>query len=105
MSVFRLSVLLLCVLVAPRAGAKPMSAEEVPEPLKPWIPWVLHGQEAQRCPFLYNNPDKHHCAWAGRLQLELAAGGGSFSQIWSLNAEAWVPLPGDRRHWPPAVTA
>ena len=24
-------------------GAEPMKPEEVPSPLKPWIPWALHG--------------------------------------------------------------
>ena len=41
-SMFRIWVLLFGLLLNALAGAKPLSVEDVPEPLKPWVPWVLH---------------------------------------------------------------
>jgi hypothetical protein len=45
------------------------------------------------------------CAWPGRLQLEVTATGGRFTQQWTLHAEdQWIALPGSVEHWPDRVT-
>ncbi|MGF1615736.1 MAG: hypothetical protein ACFCVA_18020 [Gammaproteobacteria bacterium] len=92
--------LLLCLAVA----ARPLAVDEVPEPLKPWVSWVLHGEEQRHCPFLYHSADERACDWPGMLYLNLTADGGDFAQSWWVAAESWVPLPGNARHWPQAVT-
>ncbi|HXI55677.1 MAG TPA: hypothetical protein VNO55_06435, partial [Polyangia bacterium] len=84
------------------ATAAPLRAAEVPAPLRPWVPWVLRGHEAQRCPIggQAGEDSQPSCAWAGRLTLTLDGRGGRFQQEWQVLAETFVPLPGDGEHWP-----
>jgi hypothetical protein len=84
-------------------AAGPLASEAVPEPLRPWVPWVLHQQEQRLCPLLYRSEAERRCAWPSRLVLALDAHGGTFAQRWRVFAESWVTLPGDARHWPQAV--
>jgi hypothetical protein len=110
----RLVLLLLCL--SGPAGAEldaveddrpplPEQASEwsVPEPLRPWIPWVLEGgpdgRDRRACPIdpVDGSP---LCAWPGRLELSLDAEGGAFSLPWQVSAESRVPLPGDADVWP-----
>ncbi|MGB7931250.1 MAG: hypothetical protein WCH04_03350 [Gammaproteobacteria bacterium] len=93
-------VLLFMVLLSWRAAA----AVPVPEPLRPWVDWVLHDAPQAQCPFLYNAPQRH-CAWPARLELQLNDTGGEFTQQWQSYAETWLHLPGDPEHWPQSVTA
>lgn len=86
------------------AGAAPMGETEVPELLRPWIPWVLHGQDEARCPFAYSDANRRHCAWPSRLTLDLGTTRGTFQQEWLSLTEGWVSLPGDARYWPQAVS-
>jgi hypothetical protein len=95
----------LSVFTALANAAVPISDNEIPEILKPWVPWVLYGQEQQQCPFLYNDGASRECLWPARLQLTLDATGGQFSQTWRVFARAWAALPGDARHWPQDVLA
>ncbi len=94
---------LLCACLAAVAGAEPLTPERVPEPLRPWVDWVLYGNESERCPFLHGGQGGRECVWPGRLELALGARQGSFVQRWRVHANAWVPLPGDAKHWPQAV--
>ena len=94
---------LLCAGFAALASAEPLAPERVPEPLRPWIDWVLHGHEAERCPFLQGASGSRECVWPARLELALGARQGSFVQRWRAYVDAWVPLPGDAKHWPQAV--
>lgn len=99
-----LSVVLV-IFVAPVASvsAVPLLRDDVPEPLLPWIDWVLHGREEAACPFLDGSGERR-CAWPARLALALDERGGRFTQSWRMDARAWVPLPGDARRWPQDVT-
>ena len=81
------------------AFAAPLSPEQVPEPLKSWIPWVLHGEEENLCPFLSGGGERT-CVWPSALNLELNDKGGSFTQSGSVFSETSFPLPGDGEHWP-----
>jgi hypothetical protein len=83
--------------------AGPLAPEQVPEPLKPWVGWVLQGNENRLCPFLYNSAEERRCAWPTRLELTLDARKGSFRMFWQVQAESWVGLPGDSRLWPQNV--
>jgi len=93
------------------AWARPPAAEpggakgaEIPAPLRPWIPWVLHGDgEKARCPPLAGRGDTRVCAWPARLTLTLGDQGGSFTQEWQVWNKGQAALPGDEEHWPQAV--
>ena len=87
--------------VQPRAA--PLSEEAVPEPLKPWVQWVLHGHESRRCPFIYRDFDRRRCLWPDVLDIRVDASGVSFSQSWRLYTEGFIPLPGDPSVWPQDV--
>src|SRR5918996_3978001 len=100
----RVFLLALCLLISPLLRAAPLAPDQVPEPLKPWIGWVLHGEEERLCPNI-NGDDNRLCAWASRLDLNLDEKQGSFSQDWELYRDDWVKLPGDAKRWPQSVTA
>ena len=97
-------LIIITVLLAPvAASAGPLTREKTPEPLRPWIDWVLYGHEKERCPFLQADEDSRQCAWPARLGLDLSDRGGGFTQQWLLYRDEWVPLPGDVRAWPQDV--
>ena len=85
------------------AAAAPLAPQDVPEPLRPWVKWVLQDHKEYECPFFYNNNDQKQCLWPSRLELKLDVRGGSFSQQWLVVAEEWIAVPGDAEHWPQDV--
>ncbi|HKY63279.1 MAG TPA: hypothetical protein VJR29_07650 [bacterium] len=93
----------LCLFTSPLLWAAPLALDQVPEPLKPWVSWVLHGEEERLCPNR-NGDEERLCAWASRLDLNLDEKQGSFAQDWELYRDDWVPLPGDAKRWPQSVT-
>ena len=86
--------------------AGPMDRADVPAPLKAWVPWALHGSQESPCPLLAGS-DTRTCVWPGRLDLDLNATGGKFSQTLRIygepNAPVWAPLPGNAARWPQEV--
>jgi len=82
------------------AQAKPLTKEQVPEPLKPWIGWVVQDNPELACPFLYNSYEQKRCSWPTELNLQLTAAKGVFSTSWQVYKESWISLPGDSQHWP-----
>jgi hypothetical protein len=101
------SVLCVCLLatvgLAVAVQAEPLPREQVPEPLKPWIDWVLRGHEQDLCPSFEGIADRRQCAWPARLALDLDEKGGRFAQQWHAYSDGWIPLPGDARRWPADV--
>ncbi|MCB1754367.1 MAG: hypothetical protein KDJ38_02525 [Gammaproteobacteria bacterium] len=97
-----LAVLAFLSFLAPTAHAGPLSVTDVPEPLKPWVDWVLYEQDEQTCPHAYNS-NQRFCAWPSALRLELDRDEGRFSQQWFISNEAWVRLPGNGNQWPHGV--
>jgi hypothetical protein len=100
-----LGLVLIFFLILVAFGIDPAMAKDeqilgIPAALEPWKAWVLYGQEGQLCPTVYNNGDEHHCVWPSRLQMDLSAQGGRFTQQWLVFAKAWVALPGDKELWP-----
>ncbi len=97
---------LLVALALPAAGS---SDAFVPEALAPWIPWVLDGVDQRACSIDGDGSGAgadggaRVCAWPGRLLLDIAEDGGLFAQHWQVQADSWVPLPGDARNWPQDV--
>ncbi len=85
--------------------AKPLIPEQVPDPLKPWVSWVLQDQPELGCPFIFNSYEQKRCSWPSRLNLDFTSPKGSFAISWSVYKESWVTLPGDQKHWPQNVTA
>ncbi len=83
---------------------EPLSRRDVPEPLQPWIPWVLAGADGGSCPTFLGS-EEARCVWPGRLSLTLDAKGGRFEQRVHVDARSWVPLPGDGTHFPLDVEA
>ena len=95
---------------APRCSPRPLAAAplaraDVPEPLRPWVDWVLRGHEAEACPFLACAGRERECVWPGRLELALDGAGGRFAQELYVAAESDVLLPGDAEMWPEEVRA
>lgn len=76
----------------------------VPESLRPWIPWVLHGHEEKLCSFLAGQEGEKFCQWPGKLTLTLHAAGGTFEQDWEVEQKGWVLLPGAEKIWPQKVS-
>ena len=97
-------VALSTVLFAVLAHAEP----QVPSALEPWRQWVMHGQEFRACPLLAGkrgaSADEYLCAWPGVLDIRADAAGASIAQRWRVEAESWVPLPGDDSNWPQQVS-
>src|SRR4051812_28152308 len=94
-------LLVSCALALPCIGrADPLPLTSVPEPLKPWTAWVLRGQESAACPLLAGSESEVQCLWPSRLELDLGAKGGRFSQSTRAFAVAWLALPGDESRWP-----
>jgi hypothetical protein len=86
----------------------PLTAQDVPPPLRDWQAWVLHDVPQHDCPFLGNQSpgaDSYACAWPGRLMLDAGKDGARFSLDVHVDAPSWVTLPGDSRNWPQQVSA
>jgi len=99
-SMFRL-VLVSLLLTTTAAVAQ----EYVPGELRDWQQWVLKDKEYRDCPFYFDRAAAQRndfiCAWPGRLQLNVTASGGQFTQTWTVHAEdQWLILPGGADYWP-----
>ncbi|HCU25025.1 MAG TPA: hypothetical protein DF383_08410, partial [Deltaproteobacteria bacterium] len=100
-SLFKKFLFIIVLFSSPIAlGA--ISTESLPENLRPWVPWVMHGNEREACPWMQGAGEKR-CIWSGPLKLDLNAGAGRFSHSWQVFADSEVPLPGDKDHWPQEV--
>lgn len=104
MDVRRFVVTILLLLLVRTAPAAPLPARDVPEPLKPWIPWVMQGQEARFCPPAPDDANRRLCHWPSRVALELGADGGKFEMGVTRLAPGWAMLPGDGPRWPQDVS-
>lgn len=96
-------VTLWCLLSLGSAWAAPLKPEQVPEPLKPWVDWVMQDETQHDCPYAYNE-EQRNCAWPSQLDLQLTDKGGSFSQQWQVFGQsALVRLAGNKDHWPQKI--
>lgn len=84
--------------------AIPLTEDKTPDPLKPWLSWVLQNEESYQCPFFYNDFKQKQCSWPGKLKLELNAKQASFSSQWQVYKESWISLPGNQKIWPQNVS-
>ena len=103
-----LSVLTRVLMITSFMLASLHANDEIPESLSPWIPWVLKGSEQLLCPFINNSlyawRGNHICAWPGVLELNVVDDSAIFKQSWQVLAKSFLPLPGDSKNWPLAVT-
>ncbi len=103
---FTFAFTFVLALLASAPHAAPMPASAVPEPLKPWVPWVMHGHEMLSCPSAHNSVDNRVCTWPSRLELKVTKGGASFShEVQVFGAPALIELPGEAATWPQDVRA
>jgi hypothetical protein len=81
----------------------PLDPKAIPEPLRPWAGWALHGKRGALCPTLLD-VGTPQCSWPSRLELVLDEKHGTFKQDWHVDAHTWAPLPGNEKRWPLDVT-
>lgn len=93
-------VLLIASLQIFSVSANAEDEQRVPEPLRPWIDWVLEGEQDRVCPFFYQDFKAKICEWPGKLTLNLNAQSGQFLSEWMVERAGWIALPGSRSHWP-----
>jgi hypothetical protein len=105
MHIFTCLLLFSAVLFWNSSIADPLLPAQVPEPLKPWISWVLQDNPDQVCPFNYASAEQKRCSWPSRLTLDLKPGKSRFLMTWQVFRDSWVSLPGDNEHWPLHVSA
>ena len=92
------SVVLFALCLSLAAPAVAQSADVVvPDALKEWVPWVLHGHEDLACPQVAG---VRLCAWPGLLSLDLNERGGRFELAVRADRELDLALPGDATRWP-----
>ncbi len=96
-------MLLLMSLWSVALFAKALALDQVPEPLKPWIGWVLEERPEQDCPFHFRSFADKRCIWPSQLRLVLTRQKGGFTSLWHAYGEGWISLPGDNKHWPQNV--
>lgn len=83
--------------------ATPLTEEQTPEPLKPWVDWVLQDETSFQCPFFFNDFQQKQCSWPGSLNLQLKSKQAQFTSRWQVYQQSWIFLPGNQKHWPQNV--
>jgi len=92
--------LMLVTSIASAAGAP-----YVPDALKPWVPWVLEAHAPTRnCPLAGEAGTGKACIWHLPARIDVRDRRVSFDWETRLFGEGRVRLPGDRDHWPVAIT-
>ena len=97
-------LVLLLISLSFNLVAKPFTTNDVPQPLKPWVDWVLFDVKQADCPFLYNQYSNKRCIWPTRLELNIDSNKARFAQTWQVFDASWIILPGSKKHWPQNVT-
>lgn len=91
-----LTIFLVCLSGMTYAGEQ----LQIPEELKPWVPWVMYNQEEKTCTLHTIDAGRRFCTWPGRLELKVSKGGARFSQQWFIETKSLVYLPGNIPFWP-----
>ena len=100
MNTYRSFIMLAMILLSSPLLADALAKDKVPEPLQPWINWVLQYKQDRNCPFLYNSFAQNRCAWPSRINIDLYDKKGQFTIDWTIYSESWIRLPGSNNHWP-----
>lgn len=100
-----LSTLVLLALVSMAPAAQPLA---VPEPLRGWEAWVLHGLEFRQCPFFATMaPDSeqaHACALPGTTSIRIAGGRAEIAVDVRVYAAGYTPLVHSEDSLPEALS-
>ena len=100
-----LSVIFMCLLLAASVTAAPLSRQDVPDALRPWVEWALYGEQQDVCPIVFNDGEQAICAWPSFLTLDVQKSTAAFSQQWRVySKDIWLILPGGEGLWPQEVT-
>jgi hypothetical protein len=83
-------------------SARPITVDEIPPLLRPWIAWALDGEARHRCAWDDAGPI---CDWPGELRLTLEPGGARFSFALETLTGGVFELPGSMNRWPEGVRA
>lgn len=89
----------LAAAVSP-ASAQPLSREDLPPALRPWVPWVLDQVPTLGCATVQGQAV---CLWPGQLKLDLGPSGGTFGLDLQADRAVDLRLPGSAEHWPQDV--
>ncbi len=103
MNHFLTTLVSLFFLLLPLSSFAAGPANDIPEQLKPWVPWVLHNQEQQQFCTASADGKQRFCLWPEPLVIEVSSKGGRFSQRWTMKKEGWIVLPGTEKLWPQEV--
>ena len=95
-----LSLTIALATLTPTASAQPISHEDLPPSLRPWVAWVLDEVPTLGCAIVQGQAV---CLWPGRLALDLGQSGGSFALDLVSDRAVDVRLPGSTEHWPQDV--
>lgn len=77
-----------------------VDTRDVPQSLKPWVPWVLWDDTERAAPRTYNDANEAIAIWPSRLRIDTTVSGGQWQVTVQVFSESWVVLPGDSDHWP-----
>ena len=91
------AVAVVAVVGARPLAAQPFASQDLPPELVPWVPWVLDEVKDLGCARVQGQAV---CLWPGRLRLELATLGGSFTLDVHADRHGDLRLPGSAEHWP-----
>lgn len=89
----------------PLPPANPSEEKSIPEPLRPWVDWVLESIPDRQVPPHHDGKGSPRALWPSRLQLDADAKGATFSLEVEAFKDVWLPLPGGKGRWPVDVIA
>lgn len=79
--------------------------EQVPQVLRPWIPWALWDEGVWQSPPTYRNGNERIAHWVSKVQIDVEESSGSWTMPVRVFHDSWIPLPGGLEYWPTEVTA
>jgi hypothetical protein len=94
-------MLVLALLTMGEGGAGALQVSmAIRTALRPWVRWVLDGEEGKRAVCLSHVGDFDAvCVRPARLALDLRRRGGTFRQEWTILNAGFTALPGCADHW------
>lgn len=104
MSKFKFVSLLTTLLIPSFVFAYPIH-QDIPDSLKPWVPWILHQKPDLLCPMENQSSDQRECDWgSSELSLNIDSDGASFTQKGQVFTKSYIRIPGSTKFWPQEVS-